>query len=259
MMATQVPRRWAGAVLAGLLATAACTVPVATNLDEERATDALSALRRAGIAAETRPATVGPGTTVEVPRSDGERALAIVARAPSPSPTLAEALGEPALVPSRASETARIARGLAGELERTLAGFDGVAAARVHIALPEGSPLAPAANRERTARASVVLARRAGAGPIDEDAVRRIVAGAVAGIGAGDIALVVDGPPVTEPRPPDLARVGPITTTRGSLPALRAAVAVAVLVNLGLVALLVTIWIRSARRGADSPAREPQP
>jgi type III secretion system YscJ/HrcJ family lipoprotein len=142
-----------GAVLAG------CGVPVAVDLDEPEANRVVAALDANGVAADR---TQEPGGArhfrVEVSRGDAARAVAVLTQEElprRPSPGLLEALGEGALVPSRAAEQARIAVGTAGELERTLASADGVVSARVHLSVPPHDPLADSA--AEPPRASVLL------------------------------------------------------------------------------------------------------
>src|SRR5690606_10270663 len=117
-----------------------CAVPVAAGLDEPEANRVVVALDRAGVAASKEADPTAEGRfRVEVPRDDAARALATLAeeQLPRARPAgLAESGGRGSLVPSRAADQARLARGLAGELERTLGDVDGVIAARVHLNLP---------------------------------------------------------------------------------------------------------------------------
>jgi type III secretory pathway lipoprotein EscJ len=237
-----VPTAWP---LLGALG--ACTTPVAVDLDEPGASEALAVLERGGVAAEV--SNRASGRVIEVGRSDAERALAALQKHSErrPSPSLLAALGPPSIVPSRLSEQARISAGLAGEVERTLAGLEGVRSARVHFVLPERSPLAgkPAA----APKATVHVLEEPHAGRVSQDSVRRMVAGAVSGLDpiAIDV-LVTAAPGAHESEQPQLARVGPITTTRDGLFATRLFVGAAIAINLSLLCLLMFLWRRAHRR-----------
>ncbi|MEI8257123.1 MAG: hypothetical protein WCJ30_15730, partial [Deltaproteobacteria bacterium] len=96
-----------------------------------------------------------------------------------------------------------------------------------------------------------VLVRYAGAhAPYEDDALRRLVAGAVHGMRAEDVSVVGMSRPLapasTEAR---LAWVGPIAVSRGSLPTLRLVLGVSIGMNVILAGGL--IWFGTRRRRDD--------
>jgi type III secretion system YscJ/HrcJ family lipoprotein len=164
---------------------------------------------------------------------------------------VAETFATESLMPSPVEERARYAAALASELERTLEALPGAVGARVHLALPAPTleALAGVAARERPT-ASVLLAVR-GASPLAEAELRRLVAGAVPGLQAADVSLVVAdraAPPASgEP----LVRLGPLLVARAARPTLAACAAIALAAILGLALALVV----AARRLAAASRR----
>jgi flagellar M-ring protein FliF len=81
-------------------------------------------------------------------------------------------------------------RALEGELERTISALKGVEAARVHLVMPEDSVFI---DRERTAKASVILKLRSGNLPDETQvAIAKLVAGAVDRLSPDNV-TVIDG------------------------------------------------------------------
>jgi type III secretion protein J len=226
-----------------LLLVAACAVPVAGGLDDAEATRVVVALDRAKVDATKEPDPEGADDRwrVLVARDDVPRALETMRdeelpRAPSPG--VLEALGKGGLVPSEASEHAQIVAGIAGDLERTLEGVDGVLRARVHLSVPSraelDAPRGPCDVVAARGTASVLLAHRGSAPPLSADSVQRLVAGAVAGMLPTDVTVVLLPRPAPGAPAGDGGTVGPIAVVRASLRRLQAA-----LVGLvGLVAVL---------------------
>jgi type III secretion protein J len=156
----------------------------------------------------------------------------------------AETYGQPSLIPTPSEEQARYVDALAGEIERTLESIDGVVSARVHLVLEETDPLALDAKPRAAARAAVLLAERPGRTPVSREDVQRLVAGSVAGLDATAVAVVVTASPTTPEVAPVLAAVGPLRVTPGSRPLLVGALAA----GIGLLALLATLLLVTARR-----------
>jgi type III secretory pathway lipoprotein EscJ len=121
--------------------------------------------------------------------------------------------------------------------------------ARVHLALPE-APFA----LDRPAppsKASVLLRRAKGSSPVAEAHVRALVAGAVVGLAADQVAVVQELAPPPAAAAPKLLRLGPIEVTRRSVAALRGVLGTALALDLVLaVALIAVVYRRRA-----SPAR----
>jgi type III secretion protein J len=239
----------ASAGLAALLS--ACTIPVATDLDEAAANKVVAALGRNGVAADKQRDSEHEGRfSVDVGRGDASFALAVMAREELPPPATpgwSEALAQSSLIPSRADERARLLLATAGELQRSLLGIDDVISARVHLAVPErdvlegdGPPTPPTA--------SVLLKHGNAEPPLSTLDIQRLVAGAVPGLDPASVVVVTKA--VAEPverKGTELVRLGPLTTTRSSLPYLRWMIACVATLNACMVALLFALWSRGRR------------
>src|SRR5262245_28717446 len=239
--------RRVGVLLA--VALAACSTNILSGVDERGANDAAPALERAGIGAE-KVADDGAGAgrfTLRVPRGDGARALDLLRALGLPRERrhgFSETYAQPSLIPSPSEERARYVDALAGELERTLEEVDGVISARVHLVLEETDALAVDAKPRSTARAAVLLSTRPGHTPIAREDVQRLVAGSVAGLDPGAVAVVVTATPATAEDGPAVASIGPLRVTPGSRGLLVGALAI----GLGLLALLAGLLLATARR-----------
>jgi type III secretion protein J len=239
-------QRWVGwAALAAALG--GCSAPVATALGEEDANRVLAALNRAGLGAEKEHDPSSEGRfVVLVQRDEVSRAVAVLQEEelpPRPSPGVLEAVGKSSLVPSAAVEHAQYVAGLAGDLERTLAGIDGIVTARVHLSAPLRAPLDPAPQKATA--------------PVAPEAVQQLVAGAVAGLQPSDVAVVlVPRPGQAASAGVELARLGPITVARGSAGYLRGLVALALLLSVVPTVALLVVWQRG--RKALAAALQPE-
>lgn len=237
----------------------ACAVPVASTLDDSEANRVVVALGRASIDAtkETDPAAEGRWR-VNVPRDDVPRALSVMRDDALPRTLPAGVLDSvgKSLVPSEAAEHAELLAGIAGDLERTLEGVDGVLSARVHLNVPAANP-----SRDSPAvrgSASVLLEHRGSTPPLSVDSVQRLVAGGVATLLPTDVAVVL----VSRPTPAQplgespLGHVGPIAVARSSLRQLQASlVALVALVALLAAATLVLHARLSRAKAALAQAR----
>jgi hypothetical protein len=93
----------------------------------------------------------------------------------------------------------------------------------------------------------VLVAHRRGARPIDERAVRKLVAAAVSGLSADAVTVVQTQSPVKVAAGATAAvRVGPFSVRRESAPLLKAVLATALLLNLALAGAL--IWTVHRKR-----------
>lgn len=241
------------ASLACLAAFGACAIPVANDLDEAAANKVVAALGRNGVAADKqRDAEKDGRFSVDVGRGDASFALSVMAREelpPRTAPGLSEALGDGSFIPSRADEQAKLLLGTAGELQRSLLSIDNVIAARVHLAMPRSDILDADAPVELP-RASVLLKHGGLTPPLSPLEIRQLVAGAVPGLDPANVTVVTKA--VADPverTGTELVRLGPLTTTRSSLPYLRWMIACVATLNVCMVALLFALWLR-AKRGA---------
>lgn len=216
-----------------------CTSPVAAGLEEEDANRIIVALDHTNIDAtkEVDPTIEGKFRVI-VARDDASRALTTMREEELPRPRPAgvlSAMDKGALVPSQAAEHAQLVAGLAGDLERSLEGIDGVLSARVHLNLPAPDPLRDTAQPKSSA--SVLLAYRGSTPPLTTESVQRLVAGGVSGIAPADVAVVaISRAAPAAARESQISHVGPIAVARGSMRALQGALAGLIV----LIALLAT-------------------
>jgi type III secretion protein J len=216
----------------------------------------MSALERNGVAADKRPDADSEGRfSIEVGRGDASFAISVMTREELPprhSPGLLDTVGKGTLVPGRAEEQAKLTVGIAGELQRTLMGLDGVIDARVHLALPRRDPLQAATTDQPTA--AVLLKYRSATAPLSADEVSRLVSGAVPGLDPTRVTVVSKAVEADVSRKgTELVLLGPLTTTRSSLPYLRWMIGAVALLNACMVALLIALWLRMRRMTAKLP------
>lgn len=251
-------------LLAALVVSVGCSVPVATNLGEGEANRAVVALERGGVHASKEPDPAQEGRwRLSVGRDDAAAAVAVLSRENLPGPEsvgVLDALGKSSLVSSRTEEHAKLLVGTAGELEQSLRELDGVLSARVHLAVSTESALDLEEARPKPT-ASVLLRHHGASPPISIEAVRQLVAGAVPGLSEDAVKVVATSVPASAPRrEQSLARFGPVTVTQASLVPLKMLVAAVVLLNLVLLGLLALLWNRARRlelKAQASDADEP--
>lgn len=233
-----------------LLFVGACSVPVAKGLDEKDANQAVLTLQRGHVAAnkETDPKD-DKFWNVTVAQGDVTEAVALLAtEGPlvSKTPGLLESLGSSSLIPSPRAERVRMLAGTAGELERSLRELEGVLSARVHLAIPAAESLSDSSEPPPTT-ASVLVRYRSGPTtnlePISEQEVRRLVSGAVTGLSAERVSVVLK-PAETTAKKPYLERLGPLSVSKGSIGTLRGIFATGVAVNVLLFAAILWLWRR---------------
>jgi type III secretion protein J len=245
-----------GSLAVALLIVSACTVPITGGLDDTEANRVVVALERANVPGSKEP---DPGTEgkwrVSVARDDLPHALSALRDEELPrTPVLGvlEAIGKGSLVPSEAAEHAQLIAGMAGDLERSLEGVDGVIRARVHLNVPAPSPLRDLAPPHGSA--SVLLEHRGSTPPLSADSVQRLVAGGVAGLLATDVVVVM----VSRPAPPtpftngELTHLGPIAVARSSMQKLQAALVGLVAAVALLAGATLVLYARLTRLRADS-------
>jgi len=231
-----------------------CSVPVAAGLDETDANRIVVVLDRSEIDGnkEVDPSVDGKFRVV-VARDDVARALAAMRdeELPRPKPQgVLEAMDKGALVPSAQAEHAQMVAGMAGDLERTFLGVDGVLSARVHLNLPAPDPLRDKAPDKATA--SVLIEHRGSTPPLTTDAVQKLVAGGVNGLAPADVAVVnVSRPAPAESHDSQLAHVGPIAVARSSSRTLQIAIAGLLTLVAALMTSTLVLYARLARTRAE--------
>jgi type III secretion protein J len=228
-------------------------VPVAANLDEGDANQAVVVLERGSVGASKERDPEQEGRfVVRVANQDASTAIALLAREnlpPRASPGVLEALGESSVVPSRLAEHAKWSAGIAGDLERSLRGVDGVLSARVHLGVPATERLDPEGATEKPT-AAVLIRHRGATAPVAPGEVQRLVGGAVPGLSPERVNVVMVTSAWSEAPERGLLRLGPVSVTRGSMSALRWIVAGSALLAVGLVAALLALWTRLRRAEA---------
>lgn len=100
-----------------------------------------------------------------------------------------EVFANPGMIPSATEEKARLLVGLSGEISRTLKSIGGVVDARVHVVLPENSPLLDRKDMAPTT-ASVLLKYRGAEPPLREEDIKRLVARGVEGLQPDNVAVI---------------------------------------------------------------------
>jgi flagellar M-ring protein FliF len=147
--------------------------------------------------------------------------------------------------------------GTAGDLQRSLLSIDEVIAARVHLAMPRADALDSQGPAELPS-ASVLLKHGGSVPPLSPSEIQRLVAGAVPGLDPTNVTVVTRS--VADPverTGTELVRLGPLTTTRSSLPYLRWMIACVATLNVCMVALLFALWLRVRRSERRASAPDP--
>lgn len=108
--------------------------------------------------------------------------------------------GSGGLIPTASEEKAKLLVAITGEITRTLQSVDGVVEARVHVVMPENSPLLDRKQWSPTT-ASVLLRYRGAQIPMSENDIKAIVSKSVEGLTADQVAVVYK--PVPEIKGPD--------------------------------------------------------
>jgi type III secretion protein J len=247
------------AVLAAMLATA-CSVPVEAGLDDSEANRVFVALDRAnvGVSKEQDPAAEGKWR-ITVARDEVARALSVMREEGLPRrapPPILDSLAKGSLVPSESVEHAQLVAGMAGEMERSLQGIDGVLDAHVHLSVPAANPLRESTPPRGTA--SVLLEHRGATPPISADSIQRLVAGGVTGLLPTDVVVVMLPRTAAADVPTgDVAHVGPIAVMRSSAQKLQAALVALIALVALLAALTLVLYSRLAQAraalGQDGP------
>jgi type III secretion protein J len=228
-------------------------VPVASTLDDSEANRVVVALGQASIDATKDVDPTAEGRwRVSVPRDDVPRALSVMRDDALPRTLPAGVLDSvgKSLVPSEAAEHAELLAGIAGDLQRTLEGIDGVLSARVHLNVPRSTSSRDSPTLRGSA--SVLLEHRGSTPPLSADSVQRLVAGGVATLLPTDVAVVLVSRPTPAQAPGDsaLRHVGPIAVARSSLRPLQASLVTLVALVAVLAATTLVLHARLSRARA---------
>ena len=236
-------------------------MPVAAGLDDQDADRVVVALDRAGVdsAKEVDPTAEGKWR-VNVPRDEVSQSIAVLREEELPRTAPAgvlDAVGKGSLVPSEAAEHAQLSAGIAGDLQRSLEGIDGVLSARVHLNLPSPSPMRETPTGH--ASASVLVEYRGSTPPITSTDVQRLVSGACSALATADVAVVMVSRPAPARLPgSELAHVGPVAVAHASARLLQVVLVGLVLVIMGLAVGLLAVGARlSHARQEIAEAQQP--
>jgi type III secretion protein J len=244
-----------------LVACVGCAVPVATGLDDQEADRVVVALDRAGVdgAKEVDPTAEGKWR-VNVPRDEVSQSIVVLREEElprTPPAGVLDAVGKGSLVPSEAAEHAQLSAGIAGDLQRSLEGIEGVLSARVHLNLPSPSPMRETPTGH--ASASVLVEYRGSTPPITATDVQRLVSGACSALASTDVAVVMVSRPAPARLPgSELAHVGPVAVAHASARLLQLVLVGLVLAIMGLATALLVVGARLSRaRQENADAQQP--
>lgn len=233
-----------------------CSISLVNDLDEQTATKVATALIRNGVAAEKSVDSSHDGRfAVKVGRDDASFALSVMSREQLPSSkrlSLAQSMDGGSFIASRDEEHARWLLGTSSELEISLSSMNQIITARVHLAVARDSILR-GSGPPQPGQASVLLKYSGPACPLSVEEVQKLVAGAVPGLVSDHVAVVrkrvADLPARSDS---ELVRLGPLTTTRSSLPYFRWMIAAVTFLNICMVSLLIIFWRRASASTSQS-------
>jgi type III secretion protein J len=200
-----------------LMLLAGCTRQLDTGLSEQEAQEMVVILRQNGISAYAEVDSSGKGDSpawqVRIPGNNYQLAAAWnVLRANGlpheKAPGLSQVFSNVGLIPTAGEEKARLLVGLAGELTQTLRSLPGVVDARVHVVIPDNSPLLDKKDQSPTT-ASVLVRYRGDHPPLKEEEIRAFVAKGVQDLSPDNVA-VIQMRVEDKPLPP--SRLGPLAT-----------------------------------------------
>ena len=184
--------------MAGLGLGLGCDAELYHDLPERRANEAVLALRESGVRADKRLDQRSVGSrpssfAVTVARADEPRALRLLAERGLPRMMSAATPAGSKLLGLSGDGHGEALTQLQAALSETLESLPAVQEARVHLALPEPEPLHPLGQLRPTA--SVLLRLRAPL-PLPTSELALLVARAVPGLDAADVAVVSTPGPV---------------------------------------------------------------
>jgi len=180
-----------------LLLTGCMQKELQTGLTEQEAQEIIVLLKDSGIDAsrEVMPGDAErPTWKVSVKGGDQEYFLALKILQEHGLPRerakgLEDVFSKSGLIPTAGEEKARLIVGLSGEMTRTLKSVAGVVDARVHVVLPENSPLVDK-SQWSTTTSSVLLKYQGDQIPLREDEVRNLVARSIEGLQPENVTVV---------------------------------------------------------------------
>jgi type III secretion protein J len=254
----------AAALLAAATLLAACSTRLVGGLDEEEANRIISLLEEEGIAAAKTSETKGREVSwiVEVGADETAHARKILKEAGLPKekrPGMARLLESGGIIPTTDEQRSRKAAAVGEELSRTIESLTGVLDAKVLISLPDAPGLAGLGETHEAESTASVLIRHRGDPSFAVEEVRRLVAGAVAGMKPENVTVVLNrtGKTGAGLKAPSYQKVGPFLvapSSRGLLIGFIAALLGCNLVLAGLVIAGALRAFRSRRKTQPEPS-----
>lgn len=233
----------------------ACGSPLQHGLEERDANEMLSVLNDRGFRAQKVPEKgKKPTWAIEVSSTEASEAMRVLTQLKlprAPRVTTKSVIQNPGLIETASAERLRQLEAQEGDLEDALETMDGVAGASIELVVPlaarPGQPLVPS-------KASLLLRAHAGAMERIEQQraeLRALVAGAVDGLKAEDVVLVIDPVSLVAAAPHGDT---PASSLRPLVIGLAAALTLAALLLMGLATRLRHA---SALKASKAPAPPP--
>ena len=185
-------------VALGLFLAGCLTQPLQTGLSEHDAQEIVVVLKENGLeaTAQKEPGEKKEGATWMVKVKGGDQNLVLAWRVLRENGLprekvkgLSDVFPGGGMIPTAAEEKARLLVGLSGEIALTLKSIAGVVDARVHVVLPENSPLIDKSQWSLTT-SSVLIKYQAAQPPVKEEEVKALVAKGVEGLLPENVAVV---------------------------------------------------------------------
>lgn len=244
--------RFAIAIIA--LVLSGCRSQIQHGLDEHDANEAVAALVARGFDAK-KVAEKGkkPTWAIDLDDDHATDALRVLAELKLPRParmTTRDVTAAAALIETPGAERLRQLEALEGDIEQMIEGMDGVASAGVELAVP--APARPGQTPVPSKASALIRVHPEALERLtrQRDAIRALIAGAVEGLKADDVVVLVD--PVTSQVPVPELPAPPIHRLR------------AIIVTLGLsmsllAAALVTIVLKARRKKPSASTAPTEP
>jgi type III secretion protein J len=175
-----------------LLLLTACSskIPLYSALSEHDADDMLALLEQSGINADKVVGKTGASLLVSSDKVPQAMGLLDAAGLPRPTyATMADLFAKQGLISSPTEENIRYLYGVTQELSLTLSQIDGVVGARVHVVLPDNSPVGD----QIAPSSAAVLIRYAPNTPVDElvPKIKQLVVNSIQGLTYDRVSVIL--------------------------------------------------------------------
>lgn len=242
-----------------ILFSLGCTETVFHGLDERQANEIVVVLQENAIEANKVRDSAGDALwTVTVPsgvRVDAWRVLENEGLPRQAEGGFGEFYPSGGLIPTSGEERILLQYATAREVQTAVLKIEGVLDAHVNLVLPAKPRVQLSTQHVEPPRASVLVKYRPieGRAPIEEDALKGLVAGGVEGLSVENIEVImIPSRRSLEPlKPPAMGQVGPITVATGSKTFLQILIALMGAVIMALASGLAVVIART--RGGGKP------